>query len=1107
MTGAITGAVNGISAIQNGFGAVSISTSGPVIGKAGRGIFVEESATGSGDILINGSGSVTGTGIGFSGIVAENLDATSNGNITVSQTGNVSGGHDAIRVQANGTGNIIVATGANANITGTSLYGIETQSNGAGSITVTTASGDVITSAGAGINAYNHATAIPQTGGLTTSTMSVSAGGIINSGVVLNGNSSRPAGILVGYQGGPTNNINPNVFGNVTVDNFATINAAGGDGIRAYNFGSGNVSVIDHANTTIAAPDVFGIVAQTDGAGNTSVTTSAGDIINSGSAGILSINSAAAASANSTVSVTANGTINSGVHLTPGGSQPYAIGAGYNGANGTPNAAINGSVSIDNFANLTAAAGWGIDAFNVGNGSITLTDEASTTVSGAQYGIAAYSLGPGSAAVTGGVTISVGSNATIIAGALYGLAGINAVENNAGSIQITTSGGDQIQSGGTGILAGNFATSTSLNPSSNIKITTASGNINSGFDLSSGGGTPGGIWAGYGAGSVNTGVQGSVIVDDSAAINAASGVGIGLYNWGTGNLTAIIESSTPVTAPSIGVSAFAQGGGSVTVTNNGAITAANGAGILAGTGTSTTGVVSVTNSVLPATTASITALGSAATPVIQINNGSTQTASFTNNGTVTASLFGRSPTNMAIGVSNGGSTITNTGTITGNVSLGATTFNNNSGAFWNLNGFNSFGLGSMINNNSGGTINISGVGTLSSGGALTLANNGAVNVAASSAAIIRATVSIAGSFSIGNRSYLDFAGSVGAGTVSFAGPGVLTLDSPTAFNPTISGFSVGDTIDLLGGFIIASAALTNSNTILTVTDTSGLKTTVNYQLTAVQAGTTLDVLAADKIIAVQGTPVFETDNTQHTFSISAPTTYVLGAANDLTARDTISGSGSGFVVSASDTSSADTYSVTINQPSSITVTGNGAGVSVTTSGADIAVINAGSITSGSSATGGVGISTGSGAGSTDIMDYGNVSGGQYAIAASTTTGVLNIVLGGGVFLTSSTSYGIYAITTSGAIDVTALPGTPITINSGSAGILAQDQWAGSAGTGNSISIVNSAIINSGIQPIEIRRRRHRTHPRVGRYPGGHSQRDERDTKPQHRWRRQRQRSW
>ena len=92
---------------------------------------------------------------------------------------------------------------------------------------------------------------------------------------------------------------------------------------------------------------------------------------------------------------------------------------------------------------------------------------------------------------------------------------------------------------------------------------------------------------------MNTGVQGSVIVDNSAAINAASGVGIGLYNWGTGNLTAIIEFLHPVTPLPLGVSAFAQGGGSVTVTNNGAITAANGAGIAAGTGTSTTGVVSI----------------------------------------------------------------------------------------------------------------------------------------------------------------------------------------------------------------------------------------------------------------------------------------------------------------------------------------------------------------------------------------------------------------------------------------------------------------------------------------------------------------------------------
>ena len=41
------------------------------------------------------------------------------------------------------------------------------------------------------------------------------------------------------------------MFGNVTVTNDANITAAAGDGIRAYNFGTGNVTVTDEANTTI----------------------------------------------------------------------------------------------------------------------------------------------------------------------------------------------------------------------------------------------------------------------------------------------------------------------------------------------------------------------------------------------------------------------------------------------------------------------------------------------------------------------------------------------------------------------------------------------------------------------------------------------------------------------------------------------------------------------------------------------------------------------------------------------------------------------------------------------------------------------------------------
>ena len=152
--------------------------------------------------------------------------------------------------------------------------------------------------------------------------------------------------------------------------------------------------------------------------------------------------------------MTARGTINSGTHLTPGGAQPQGISAGYFPGNvGASNTNVNGSVVVDNFANITAAAGWGINAYNFGNGSVQLTDEAGTSVSGAQFGIAASSSSSGNSA-SGSVTINVGANATITAGRLYGLAAIQATESNVGNISITTSAGDLIASGGLGIQAG-----------------------------------------------------------------------------------------------------------------------------------------------------------------------------------------------------------------------------------------------------------------------------------------------------------------------------------------------------------------------------------------------------------------------------------------------------------------------------------------------------------------------------------------------------------------------------------------------------------------------------------------------------------------------------
>ena len=73
----------------------------------------------------------------------------------------------------------------------------------------------------------------------------------------------------------------------MTVDNFANITALAGDGIRAFDYGVGNVTVTDGANTTIqttGANGQYGIEGYSAGAGDISVTTSAGDTVESAGA-------------------------------------------------------------------------------------------------------------------------------------------------------------------------------------------------------------------------------------------------------------------------------------------------------------------------------------------------------------------------------------------------------------------------------------------------------------------------------------------------------------------------------------------------------------------------------------------------------------------------------------------------------------------------------------------------------------------------------------------------------------------------------------------------------------------------------------------------------
>ncbi|MEO8834551.1 MAG: hypothetical protein ABI407_20265 [Bradyrhizobium sp.] len=1043
LLGAITGAAVGIDVVQNGVGNIAIATAGPVVGAAGQGLLAEESATGVGSILIDGSGNVTGDGATFSGIVAENLNTANGNSITVNQIGNITGGSDGIRALTDGAGNVavIVSPGTVANpdiITGINRYGIEAVSNSTGSISVTTSANDIIISGSVGINAYNQATSIPQQGGVTTSNIIVTTAGTIDSGFLLTGSSSRPAGILAGYRGGTTNTPNGAVFGNVAVNNSANIIATGGDGIRAYTYGSGNVTIQDLAGTTIAANDEFGVSASSYGIGSVSVSTAAGDIVDSGSSGIQSINlaTAIAAAAASTVSLTARGTVNSGTHLTPGGNQPQGLSAGYYPGNtGASNTNVNGTVSIDNFANVTAAAGWGIDAYNFGNGNVTVTDEAGTSVVGAQIGIAAYSSSTGS----GSATIIVGSGATVLAGAFYGTSGILAVENNAGNISITTTTGDIINSGGSGIEAINQATSASA--ASQISIQVA-GTIASGYN-----GGENGIYAEYsgGLGTVNANVAGNIVLDSTAVINSPVGVGIELDNWGIGDITATLESSGSITADIKGLVASAKGGGNVSITNKGAITVTAVVGIHAQTGTgilnSVNGVISINNS------GAVTAPGSASRPVIEIDNGSTQSATFTNTGTVTANLLAETGSSIAVADYNGSITVNNSGTISGNAQLATATFNNNAGGVWNVRGSNSFGSGANAINNAG-TINVAGVSSFSAAGSLAFNNSGTVNVRPNSGANIRGAVTGSGTFSIGDRSQLELASSVAAGQVSFAGGnGLLTVDTPSTFNAAITGFAVGDIINLLG--IAVSGTSINGST-LTITEVGGPTLT-----TQVTGAVKVNMLTGSELTLVPTSAISLAGST--TTVNEAPSTsqfYLLSSNASISAT-----AGTGLNVASSDTTAGDISAVEIDQGS--TVSAPGTAVNLTAAAANIELINAGTISS----SGGIGVVVTAPTGSADVIDFGNVTGNQIGIDVHTSgLGLLNIVVGGAATITGTTSYGILAIATAGSLDVTTLGGT--TINAGSAGILAENQGTSVPLSNNSsISVSTQGTVNSGSTPL------------------------------------------
>ena len=177
---------------------------------------------------------------------------------------------------------------------------------------------------------------------------------------------------------------NGNVFGDVFISAGGNITADAGDGIQAYNYGIGNISVNVGFNvniqalTSATAPSgnaPYGIGAFNYGPGDIHVTTSSGDVINSGSSGINASNQSNSIAANqgAMVTVSTAGSIHSRSINNNNGALPSGITAGFlGGTSATPNLNVNGTVIVNNAANVIADAGYGISAYNYGNGDITV---------------------------------------------------------------------------------------------------------------------------------------------------------------------------------------------------------------------------------------------------------------------------------------------------------------------------------------------------------------------------------------------------------------------------------------------------------------------------------------------------------------------------------------------------------------------------------------------------------------------------------------------------------------------------------------------------------------------------------------------------------------
>jgi len=592
----ITGFATGVSARNNGFGVLSITTTGDVTGLNSKGIDAYHSATASGDLTIQAA-AVTGRTFG---IYANNK---SSGAVSITASGSVAGttndGINAYNSSA-GTGVTIQAAAVTSG-----NNGIKVSNNGSGALSVTT-TGDVVSTHAArvGIQATNSSAGTDLTINAATATggnygiyannsgsgaTSITASGTVtstaynglfiqNSGTDLTIQAAAVTGAEHGISSANTGSgaLSITTTGNVEGTGHTGIvaNNSGADlsvqaaavtggrnGISATNTGSGVLSITTTGD--VKGTSAIGIFASSTGAG-TGLSIQAAKVTG-GESGIHAANGGGALTITASGDVTGSSTTGSGIYARNEGTdlttQAAAVSGGGEGIKVIH--AASGAASITATGDVTGSSGNGVYARIRAGTDLTIQ---TANVSGGKNGI--YALNQG----TGGVSITATGTVT---GTGSKEAGISAQIFNSGSGDLTIQAADV--TGKLGVFGSNFGSgAVSITTSGDVSGTLSHGivGVANGTDLT----IQTANVTGFGAGIIaNANGTGALSITASGEVTGGRNNGIDADVAAAG--TDLTIQAAKVTGGNHGIYAYNGGTGATSITLSGDVMGGTGAGV------------------------------------------------------------------------------------------------------------------------------------------------------------------------------------------------------------------------------------------------------------------------------------------------------------------------------------------------------------------------------------------------------------------------------------------------------------------------------------------------------------------------------------------------